>query len=38
VKVQTSNFARGLKVRDRILNKKIQNWSKLGMAYITCNI
>ena len=28
VKVKTLNFARGLKVRDRILNKTMQNWSK----------
>jgi len=32
LKIQTSNFARGLKVRDQILNKKMQNYSKGGVA------
>jgi len=30
VKVQASNFAHELKVRDRILTKKMQIWSKRG--------
>jgi len=33
VKVQTSNFARGLKVRGRMdAKQKMQNWSKRVMA------